>query len=418
MPKRSDSKYTLDDVRSIVESRDFIVVNLDAYSNVQSRVIFRDTENYYYNLPFKQFLNSIARMHKKPYKFSPANSFSIANAKNWLSANKKDFDIVSTEYTDAHEKLLFKCSVCGYIFDMLWGCVTRGEGCPYCFGNRVSTKNSLVVNYPELVGEWDFEKNQDIDINNISKGSNRVVWWRCKTCGNSYKAGVGNRAGKNSKCAVCMNLTLTDRNRLSILYPEISKEWCYSKNIGNPSDYSYGSGKNVFWHCPICDNDYCKTVDSRTYFHQGCPYCAMSGGAQRVYNYLKNNNYIFKSEYWFDDLRSDLHKPLQYDFSILNDNGDILGLIEFDGKQHEAYIYKFHKSPEKFIRDTLHDKMKTDYAASRGIPFLRIKAKSKNIESLLKVFLEHTHCLGCGATGRSRSLDPEFTKEKRATIVR
>jgi hypothetical protein len=27
-------------------------------------------------------------------------------------------------------------------------------------------------------------------------------------------------------------------------------------------------------------------------------------------------------------------------------------------------------------------------------------------------------CLGCGATGRSRSLDPEFTKEKRATIVR
>ena len=41
--------------------------------------------------------------------------------------------------------------------------------------------------YPDLLKEWDYEKNAGIDPNSISAGSPKKVYWKCKkirsTCG-------------------------------------------------------------------------------------------------------------------------------------------------------------------------------------------------------------------------------------------
>ena len=38
----------------------------------------------------------------------------------------------------------------------------------------------------ELLDEWNYEKNGDLTPDNITKGSNRQVWWKCKNCNTEY----------------------------------------------------------------------------------------------------------------------------------------------------------------------------------------------------------------------------------------
>ena len=45
--------------------------------------------------------------------------------------------------------------------------------------------NDLKTTHPELLDEWDYEKNNKLGIfpEKVSRGSNEKVWWICKKCG-------------------------------------------------------------------------------------------------------------------------------------------------------------------------------------------------------------------------------------------
>ena len=59
---------------------------------------------------------------------------------------------------------------------------------------------------------------------------------------------------------------------LAVKYPEIAKEWDYSKNKSlKPEDVAAGSGKRVWWVCEK-GHSYRTSVDSRR--KGGCPYCS------------------------------------------------------------------------------------------------------------------------------------------------
>lgn len=78
---------------------------------------------------------------------------------------------------------------------------TGKRGCPYCSNRRVSNKNSLEVNHPELIKEIHPSKNAGIDIKDISIKSHKKLWWRCKK-GHEWEAIVSNRTRGNS-CPHC-----------------------------------------------------------------------------------------------------------------------------------------------------------------------------------------------------------------------
>ena len=52
---------------------------------------------------------------------------------------------------------------------------TRGHGCPFCSGRRVSPENNLTKLFPELVKEWDFKKNKTIKPSDFTKASSKEV---------------------------------------------------------------------------------------------------------------------------------------------------------------------------------------------------------------------------------------------------
>jgi len=63
----------------------------------------------------------------------------------------------------------------------------RGCNCPYCKNKKVLTGfNDLATIRPDLLDEWDYEKNKDIDPTMIVPGTAKKAWWICKRCGYSW----------------------------------------------------------------------------------------------------------------------------------------------------------------------------------------------------------------------------------------
>lgn len=147
----------------------------------------------------------------------------------------------------------------------------NGNGCPYCAGNiLVKGKNDLATADPDLLLEWDYEKNREVRPDSIAANSTAVVWWKCRN-GHGWKAAVYSRhAGKG--CPYCANRKiLPGYNDLAATEPELLKEWDYRKNTVRPEHISRASRVRVWWKC--CEGHSWKTSPASRSSGTGCPYC-------------------------------------------------------------------------------------------------------------------------------------------------
>lgn len=130
--------------------------------------------------------------------------------------------------------------------------------------------NSLYKMRPHLVSEWS-DKNLPLTPDDISYGSNKVVWWRGK-CGHEWQTSVKARShGEN--CPICSGSRVIEGiNDLATKYPEIAAEWS-TKNLPlKPTMVSAGSHKKVIWVDKL-GHEWAASVKSRVQ-GSGCPYCS------------------------------------------------------------------------------------------------------------------------------------------------
>lgn len=66
-----------------------------------------------------------------------------------------------------------------------------------------------------------------------------------------------------------------------------------------------------------------------------------SRGEIRIEEILKENHLDFVEEYVFPGLQADNGKPLRFDFAVLDDEGEIDFLIEYQGRQHYEAVGKY-----------------------------------------------------------------------------
>lgn len=135
-------------------------------------------------------------------------------------------------------------------------------------------KRTLFEEFPELIAEWDYDRNgmEGMFPSDISRGSHKIVWWRCHK-GHSWRTHVYHRTAGNG-CPYCSGKkVLIGYNDLASKAPWLSEEWDYGKNNGiSPETVTYGSSRKVWWKCKnghswqanICDR----------YSGNGCPYCS------------------------------------------------------------------------------------------------------------------------------------------------
>lgn len=131
----------------------------------------------------------------------------------------------------------------------------------------------LVETNPELINEWHWEKNKDIDIRTVSRGSHKKAWWKC-SMGHEWEAVIGNRARLGVGCAVCNGKKAQKGfNDLGTLLPESLEWWDYDKNFPlTPYDVTSQSNKKAWWRCS-CGHSWQAVIAT---FKRGdrCPYCS------------------------------------------------------------------------------------------------------------------------------------------------
>jgi len=134
-------------------------------------------------------------------------------------------------------------------------------------------KNSFSSIFPELVSEWDVEKNNGMTPDNFSAYSKTKVWWKCGK-GHSWKTAIADRFRLG--CPFCAGQrTLVGVNDLKSWcnknMPQLLSEWNYDKNEIFPSEVSKTSNKKVWWKCS--EGHEWEAVIANRVHGTRCPYC-------------------------------------------------------------------------------------------------------------------------------------------------
>lgn len=148
-----------------------------------------------------------------------------------------------------------------------------GSGCPFCSGrNAVQGENDLRTVKPELVCEWDFEKNKDSIPDGFLPQSNAEVWWKCEK-GHSWKAPIYRRY-LGSGCPFCTGLSIIKGvNDLQSQHPVLAEQWDYNKNNKNTEEVHVYSNGYAWWLCEK-GHSWKAIINNRTSKGRGCPYCS------------------------------------------------------------------------------------------------------------------------------------------------
>lgn len=169
---------------------------------------------------------------------------------------------------------------------------TRGSGCPYCAGQKVwSGFNDLATSHPEIAKEWHPTKNGKLTPWNVIAGSQKKVWWLCPE-GHEYQQSLIKRTSRDYSCPICSgHKALAGYNDFATKYPQQAREWHPTKNgTLKPSDVTFGSGKKVWWKCPI-GHEYQASMYDRGTGGTNCPICSArnftSFPEQAVFYYVK-----------------------------------------------------------------------------------------------------------------------------------
>ena len=170
----------------------------------------------------------------------------------------------------SHKKVWWKCSE-GHTWEAGIYDRNRGTGCPYCANQKVCEDNCLSTVNPKLAQEWHPIKNGNLRPTDVTRASNKVVWWKCKN-GHEWKVSVNNR-NKGAGCPYCANKKVCEDNCLATLHPNLIKEWHAIKNKKlTPYDIVANSEKKVWWKCGK-GHEWQTSVYHRV-SGKGCPYCA------------------------------------------------------------------------------------------------------------------------------------------------
>lgn len=439
--------YSKEEIIFKIETAGYIFVDEYFGKNNSRKIVVKDTDGYiYYNYIYNIINKTLA-------KFDKGNPYTLDNISNWLKLNNKSFKILSTKYVGCYEKLKFycydckdefyvnwssikngcNCAVCrgyqtgkyhslkylrpelceewselnkispldvtiGSDKDIIWECnichekwtekvykrVSDNHGCPFCSSHRVSDKNRLSILYPEISEQWHPIKNGNLKPSDFSYGSSHSAWWLCKNCNNEWETKtISERTFGIGGCPFCSGQRVSDKNRLSILYPDVAKEWDYDKNYPlTPEDVSFGSAKTIYWICSVCGHSWkTRNVAKRTTGERGCPRCRASKGNKKISEILRNFgmtedvDYILEQS--FDGCKN--KNSLWFDFYLPNYSL----CIEYNGEQHYEPV-EFFGGKSGFKKQVKSDKIKQKYCNENNIELLIIPYWEFNdIETIL-----------------------------------
>ena len=257
----------------------------------------------------------------------------------------------NVNYINNKTKVKIICKLHG-IFEQRPDKHTQGQGCPECGkykNTRLKSTEQFIKEAKNIYGnKYDYRLTE-------YKGNKIKIKIICKIHGIFEQLPI-NHLKKQECCPYC------NGKKKNI------EEFIKKANLIHNNKYDYtlvvyiNANTPIKIICPV--HGEFKQLYRKHLQGQGCPKCRKSLGEESIRSFLKENNFIFKEQKKFDNLKD--NKFLFFDFYIPNKNL----LIEFNGVQH--YYNSFNKPLHEWHRQLHHDWMKRKYAKENGITLLVI----------------------------------------------
>lgn len=136
-------------------------------------------------------------------------------------------------------------------------------------------QKSYLIDNKELMSEWDYEKNIDLDPKILTSGSNKKAWWICKLCGHKWCTAIHHRAIGKQDCPKCRYIFKKKiKSNLTITHPKVNQYWLFEKNgLLKPDLFSQYAYQNVWWKCPDCGYEWNEKIKNQVKKLAWCPHC-------------------------------------------------------------------------------------------------------------------------------------------------
>lgn len=274
---------------------------------------------------------------------------------------------------------------CGNDNVVVLGDYLKRSDCPSC--GCEAHKNRVEKNRMDSVGEK-YGKLTIVDILWDEKPAKAI----CKCdCGNDF---IGTKAdiisGHTQSCGCLQSEMASETN---------TKNWTgYISEYGVKfvKQHCMNSKGQWIWECqcPLCNNIFYELPAKVNNGHTtSCGCRTQSFGESYVGSLLEKMKIDFLPQYSFDDCK--YIYILHFDFAIFN-NGKLLGLVEYDGRQHFEPVNLFG-GQEEFEKTKIRDEIKNTYCKTNSIPLLRIPytMSIKDIEEKLYEYYLSLTTAGC-----------------------
>lgn len=294
-------------------------------------------------------------------------------------------------YKGSRNKIWIKCDKVDYheSYEIACNNFYKGDRCPYCRKTKVHPKDSFAqwgINTfgKDFLTKYWSPKNT-LNPWKLAPQSNKKIWILCQekdyhnddggyptTCDHFYK-GV--------RCGYCANRKVHPKDSFGYLYPQRAKYWS-DNNDKSPFEVAPKSNDKYKFICQECGEEFETSPNTSVLKNRSvkCKNCNSSKGEQRIKEWLIDNNIKFEQQKTFKYLIGAGNGLLSYDFYLPQYNL----LIEYQGKQHEKFVERFHKSEEDFIIQKEHDRRKKKYTKDNNIELLEIWYYDyENIEKVL-----------------------------------
>lgn len=211
--------------------------------------------------------------------------------------------------------------------------------------------NAMLKHNPERINEWNFERNTNFNIYDITYQSSKKVWWKCNE-GHEWEALVKNRRNQKSVCPICKTgYSRTVSIGINDMWTTNPVMASYLLNSENGYKYTQGSGVRLDWKCLDC-GEIVKNKKISVVYRKGisCPVCqdGIPFGEKFIYYLLKESDIDFEF-----DIAQKWSQRKRYDFHLYDQNT----IIEAHGEQHYLESRRGRTLQEEQENDALKEKL-------------------------------------------------------------
>jgi hypothetical protein len=144
-----------------------------------------------------------------------------------------------------------------------------------------SVRGRHLADYPDLLLEWAWDANVELDPGALAAGSHERVVWRCLLePAHVWETRVADRTYHDSACPYHMGVRVHPAESLAAFYPWLATEWHPTANELRPDQVTRASAREIVWLCPA-GHEWTAPVYQRTLSGSGCPDCYRAEAAAR-----------------------------------------------------------------------------------------------------------------------------------------